>query len=166
MTRGLKSILPILAALLLLLLISLAGRFFWRGIWVFDSKPEAREGVMEITRLPPSDCDLNRESCRIELPGGGMLTAELSPRPLAALQPLTARLTLQGIPAEKVLLTFSGVNMDMLFDPAPLQESAPGQFIGQAALPICVTGPMRWRAEFSITRQHRQLIAEFLFDSQ
>jgi hypothetical protein len=104
--------------------------------------------------------------CRIELPGGGILTAELTPRPLATLQPLTARLILQDMPAESAQLTFSGIDMNMPFAPAPLQETAPGQFIGQVILPVCVTGPMRWRAEFSITRQRRQIIAEFLFHSQ
>ncbi|MDR0735369.1 MAG: hypothetical protein LBF51_00815 [Zoogloeaceae bacterium] len=157
MTRRLKVFLPILGALLLLLSIFLAGRLFWR---------ETGATAMEVTRLPPTACDLNQMACRVELPGGGDLTAELTPRPLMPLQPLTARLILRDVPAESALLAFSGVNMDMPFDPVPLRETAPGQFIGQTALPICVTGPMRWRAEFSVMYRHRQIVAEFLFDSQ
>ncbi|MDR3157574.1 MAG: hypothetical protein LBU11_00885 [Zoogloeaceae bacterium] len=165
MTRR-KIFLPILVALLSLLSIFLAGRWFWRGGQWTGNAPDARAETLEITRLPPAACDLSQTPCRVELPGGGDLTAELAPRPLTPLQPLTARLILRDVPAQSALLTLSGINMDMPFDPAPLREIAPGQFIGQAVLPICVTGPMRWRAEFSITDQRRQTIAEFLFDSR
>ncbi|MDR2365324.1 MAG: hypothetical protein LBD68_05645 [Zoogloeaceae bacterium] len=161
MTRRLKAFLSLLIALLLLLLIALAGRLFWRG-----AQSEKPGEITQVTRQTANDCDLNKAPCRVELPGGGVLTAELAPRPLVVLQPLTARLTLQDIPAESAQLTFFGIDMDMPFDPTPLQEIAPGQFIGQVSLPVCVTGPMRWRAEFSIIRQRRQRIIEFLFYSQ
>ena len=157
MTRRLKIVFSILIAVSLLLAIALAGRFFWR---------ETPQGAMDITRLPPAACDLNQSPCRVELPGGGELTVELAPRPLLPLQPLTARLIAWDIPAKSAQLALSGLDMDMPFDPVPLRETAPGQFIGKAVLPICVTGPMRWRAEFSVTGPDRQLIAEFRFDSQ
>ncbi|MDR2626232.1 MAG: hypothetical protein LBC37_07865 [Zoogloeaceae bacterium] len=161
MTRR-KIFLSILAALLLLLSIFLAGRWFWHG----GQWTDAREDALEITRLPPDACDLNQTPCRVEVPGGGALIAELAPRPLALLQPLTVRLILRDVPAQSALLTLSGVNMEMPFDPVPLQKIAPDQFIGQATLHICVTGRMRWRAEFRITNQRRQTIVEFLFDSR
>ncbi|MDR1350109.1 MAG: hypothetical protein LBJ59_04890 [Zoogloeaceae bacterium] len=166
MTRRRKTLLPILIALLSLLLIFLAGRLFRQGAREIGNPPETSAKTLETMRLPPDACDLSQTSCRVELPGGGILTAELTPRPLATLQPLTARLTVRDIPAESALLTLSGVNMNMPFDPAPLWETAPGQFVGQTTLPICVTGPMRWRAEFSVIYRQRQLIAEFLFDAQ
>jgi hypothetical protein len=164
MMRHWKVFLPILLAGLVLLLTFLAGRLPWHEA---QSDTKAREEGVVVTRLPLSACDLSQTSCRIELPDGGVLIAELTPRPLALLQPLTARLLLQDIPAQSAWLSLSGVSMNMPpFDPVSLQETLPGQFIGQAALPICVNGRMRWRAEFRITHQDRQLIAEFQFDSQ
>jgi hypothetical protein len=69
-------------------------------------------------------------------------------RPIPALKPLMVALALEGHAARRMRLNFSGVDMEMGFNPITLREESPGQFKGQGNLPVCVSGPMRWQATF------------------
>jgi hypothetical protein len=115
--------------------------------------------------LEPSACDLNQGPCQVVLPDGAELTAEISPRPIAVMRPLTVRLAWPDGKAKSVSLDLIGIDMEMGMNRNPLQEISPGQYLGQAALPICVTGPMRWRAEFVIANEQGRIIAPFIFSS-
>ncbi|MDR1888889.1 MAG: hypothetical protein LBQ81_05840 [Zoogloeaceae bacterium] len=116
-------------------------------------------------RLPQSACDLNRKPCRVILPDGTELTAEISPRPIAAMSPLSVRLLWPDGEAREVRLDLVGVEMEMSMNQTRLQETAPGAYLGQTTLPVCVTGPMRWNAEFILVREQGNIIVPFEFSS-
>lgn len=122
--------------------------------------------------LPDQDCALGRVLCRAALPDGGTLSLEARADAGGDLQPgqpmhLTA--TLQGSTAEAVTVVFTGAEMEMGYNPAPL-SAAPGAqggagqaFQGPALIPVCVTGPMTWRATVSLTQNHRTVAVPFRF---
>ena len=116
--------------------------------------------------LPLSACDLNREACRVTLPDGTTLTAEISPRPIAVMRPLTVRLSWQDGEADRVSLDIVGLDMEMGINRNDLRETGAGQYLGQATLPVCVTGAMRWRAEFILANGDERMIVPFVFSSE
>jgi hypothetical protein len=115
--------------------------------------------------LPVANCDLNQGACVADLPDGGKMRVEITPRPIPVLRPLNISLSLEGYAVQAARLNFSGVGMDMGFNPITLKENAGGQFTGQGALPVCVNGRMRWQATFILENAQGSLAAPFQFDS-
>lgn len=126
---------------LFLLLAGLLGAGYWLG-------PKLAPKGEQV--LPVAACDLNLGPCTVELPGGGRLRVEIGPRPIPVLKPLDVRVAFEGFQAEKVLLDFSGVEMDMGFNQVSLKPLGEGRFAGRGNLPVCVTGAMVWQATFMI----------------
>ncbi|QEL65571.1 hypothetical protein OTERR_20950 [Oryzomicrobium terrae] len=124
--------------------------------------------------LPDQECALGREACRAELPGGGTLTLEARADAGGDLQPgqpmqLTA--TLAGAAADDVTVVFTGAEMEMGYNPAPLAAAPAGAaalagttvFRGPATIPVCVTGPMTWRATANLRQSGRTVAVPFRF---
>ena len=141
-------------SLLFLLLAFLLGLGYWLG-------PRLAPRGEQV--LPVSPCDLNQGSCVVDLPGGGRLRVEITPRPIPVLKPLDVRLQLEGREAGRVRLDFSGVEMDMGFNQVSLGSLGGGRFAGQGNLPVCVTGAMRWQAAFLIETGSGSLTVPFHF---
>lgn len=123
--------------------------------------------------LPDQECALGRTVCRADLPGGGTLALEARGNAGGDLQPgqpmeLTA--TVQGAAVKAVTVVFTGAEMEMGFTPAPL-AAAPGSaesagtatFRGPATIPVCVTGPMTWRATANLSQSGRTVAVPFRF---
>jgi hypothetical protein len=149
-----KYALVVLAALALCLLL-VAGYVFSGRVW----------RVQGDVTLPLSTCDLNRGQCHVALPDDSKLTVEISPRPITALRPLSVRLVWQEGEAERMYFDVTGVEMDMGVNRTRLRETDSGYYLGQITLPVCVTGPMRWRAEFIVEGKQGRLVIPFEFDS-
>lgn len=130
------------------------------GYWLGPRLAPARD-----LTLPVPACDLNQGPCRVALPGGGHLVAEISPWPIPVLKPLSVKVSLEGYEASAVLLDFSGVEMDMGFNQVSLEAGPLGQFSGRGNLPVCVTGRMRWQASFILQGPGGRLAVPFHFDS-
>lgn len=121
--------------------------------------------------LADLDCALGRVVCRAELPGGGSLALEARADAGGDLQPgqpmqLTA--TVQGVAVEAVTVVFTGAEMEMGYNPAPLAAALaePGGvavFRGPATIPVCVTGPMTWRATANLILGGRTVAVPFRF---
>ncbi|GHT95716.1 hypothetical protein AGMMS49545_19150 [Betaproteobacteria bacterium] len=123
------------------------------------------KAVGDVT-LPRSACDLNRAACHITLPDGTTLIAEITPRPIAVMRPLIVRLNWQDGEADSVALDIVGLDMEMGMNHNILQKIGAGQYLGQATLPVCVTGAMRWRAEFVLDSGEGRVIVPFEFSSE
>jgi hypothetical protein len=150
-----KRALVVLAALAFCLLMAAGYVFSSGGGWRAQG---------DVT-LPLSTCDLNWGPCHTALPDGSKLTVEISPRPMTVLRPLTVRLIWPGDKAARVYFAVSGVEMTMGVNQTLLREIGAGHYLGQITLPVCVTGPMRWRAEFIIEDGQGRLVLPFEFDS-
>lgn len=117
----------------------------------------------DVTIPSPVGCDLNQTHCIVPLPGNGQLRFSLEPRPIAAVVPLQASVTLEGLTAERVVLDFAGVDMAMGLNRAPLALSA-GRFAGTVTLPVCVTGRMAWRATVIVESGRQRIAVPFIFE--
>jgi hypothetical protein len=126
--------------------------------------PQWRTGA-ETTLPPVADCDLHRGPCRSGLPGGGSLSLEIAPRPIPVVRSLQVRVRLEGIEAARVEIDFAGVSMDMGPNRRPLAAAGGGLYQGEAALPVCVSGRMQWRATLLVDTAQGRLAVPYLFEA-
>ncbi len=116
------------------------------AIWQFAGRgpPTLRLGVVE-------DCSLHRQACTSDLPGGGRMTFEISPRGAVATDVLELQARFEGIEPATVDARFEGINMDM----GPLEllthelTPVPGTgdavaFAGKGGVFACSVGIMHW----------------------
>lgn len=122
----------------------------------------------DVTALPDPACDLHRGACQVALPSGGSLSFSLSPRPIPVISPLAVSVDLEGTRADRVMVDFAGVNMNMGFN-RPGLEAVPGsegrRFAGQATLPVCVTGRMTWQATVLVESGAQRIAVPYRFDA-
>lgn len=114
---------------------------------------------------PDPGCDLQRGACEAPLPGAGKLRFSLTPRPIPVSEPLAMSVELEGAAADKVTVDFAGVSMNMGFNRPILERSGPGRFVGQAILPVCVTGRMTWQATVLVESGQTRIAVPFRFDA-
>lgn len=114
--------------------------------------------------VPLSPCDPGSGTCRVSIPQGGELVFSLEPRPIRPLQKLTLTAITQGLPTSGIEVDFDGVDMSMGYNRVRLSGEN-GHFSGQAILPVCITGNMKWKATVLIEAGNGQTIAiTFHFD--
>lgn len=118
----------------------------------------------DVTASVP-DCDLRERACAADLPGGGRLEFSVSPRPVPMAQPLELRATVSGREVAKVEVDFAGMGMDMGLNRPQLAPAGPGVFAGRGSLPVCVTGPMDWRATVYVETARERIAVPFRLTS-
>lgn len=112
--------------------------------------------------LPISACNLSEQSCAATLPAGTPLTFSIEPRPIKALQALHLTLGVNDPEIENVTADFNGTDMEMGDNRVSLTKDARG-YVGQAMLPVCVTGTMSWTATMYLTRKGQRIALPFQF---
>lgn len=117
------------------------------------------------TALPLTGCDINQGDCAVDLPEGGRLELAVAPRPIPTLKPFVVTLTLRGKTADKVEMDFAGVSMNMGFNRPQLNAAGDGRYVGDATLPVCVTGAMQWQATALLHNGASTLSIPFRFDA-
>ncbi|MDI6749183.1 MAG: hypothetical protein QMD73_03260 [Rhodocyclaceae bacterium] len=114
---------------------------------------------------PDAGCDLHRAPCTASLPGGGRLSFSLSPRPIPVATPLDVEVALEGLEAERVKVDFAGVEMSMGYNRPTLRAITAQRHVGQATLPVCVTGRMLWQATVLVESGGQRIAVPFRFDA-
>lgn len=114
---------------------------------------------------PDPGCDLHRTPCSASLPDGGRLTFALTPRPIPVATPLDVEVMLEGLAAERVKVDFAGVEMSMGYNRPTLRALTPRRHIGQATLPVCVTGRMLWQATVLVETGGQRIAVPFRFEA-
>jgi hypothetical protein len=115
--------------------------------------------------LPVSDCNLNLQSCTVDLPQGGRLEIAIEPRPIPTLRPIKVSIELSGIEAAKVEVDFAGTRMNMGFNRPELRTAGGGRYAGDATLPVCVTGAMQWQATVLLHTGRATVSVPFRFEA-
>ena len=121
--------------------------------------------------LPLSLCNLSQQACAATLPDGGQLEFSIEPRPIPALKPLKLQLTLHGSEVHKVEVDFAGTDMKMGYNrpalvsetPAMAQNRPNARFVGQAVLPICISGTMDYDATLLLETGKEWVAVPFRF---
>lgn len=116
--------------------------------------------------LPLSTCDIGKSPCRIDLPGGGTLEVDIAPRPIPALKPLKVQAVASGTGVRSVEIDFAGVDMKMGYNRPRLEDTGNGRFVGEASLPVCITGGMEWEATVLVETRGALVAAPFRFRSE
>lgn len=117
-----------------------------------------------------SACDLNAAPCPV-LVAEGVGQLEIRPRPIPVTQALQVVWREPVVPEgkaqpEAVELAFEGVEMEMGFNRARLTRQPDGSYAGNAMLPVCTSGSMRWRARIERGVQRGAASIEFTAPQQ
>ncbi len=144
--------------LLLLLSVGLGGYFYYLKL-----PPEQ-------IRLPlVQGCPLHLQACSTELPGGGKIFFEISPRQPNPAEPLQLKATFQQVDPQLVRVSFEGVDMYMGYLEFDLErkEKTAGrtEFSGEGGLFVCATGLMKWVVLVSVQLNRKVYQVPFEFES-
>jgi len=113
---------------------------------------------------PQPDCNLHRGACVAETEAGRVeLTIEPRPVPIARPFRIEVRTSLPDV--RSVEVDFAGETMNMGYNRPRLAATEPGSWTGEGLIPVCVTGPMLWRATVLIDSSGRRLTMPVLFHS-
>jgi hypothetical protein len=113
---------------------------------------------------PTVACNLNQGACRAPL-DSGELTLRLSPQPIPLLTPITVEVSLADAQADSVRFELVGAEMDMGLIRSQLTPDGTARFVGTTTIPVCVTGPMRWRADVHVIQSGKVTTRSFNFDT-
>jgi hypothetical protein len=119
----------------------------------------------DLTLTPAAGCDLHRQPCRAELPGGGSIEMGITPHPIPVVKPLQVDVTLSGMTAQKVEIDFAGITMDMGYNRQTLLPSGEYGFTGKTTLPVCITGRMEWVATLLVETDRQRIAIPFHFEA-
>lgn len=114
--------------------------------------------------LPLSACNPGLQSCAATLPDGGQLVFSLTPLPVPALKPLQIEVTVRGSDIRQIEVDFAGTDMKMGFN-RPLLKKQGDRFVGQASLPVCITGTMDWEATVLVETAQSLIAVPFRFST-
>ncbi|VAW49418.1 hypothetical protein MNBD_GAMMA03-2143 [hydrothermal vent metagenome] len=91
------------------------------------------------------NCNLNYQVCTAHQEKQSV-SLKISPDPVPIAIPLGVELSIQNIPAEKVELDISGVNMYMGYNRVTLiPDGDNGRYVGGTMLAFCTTEKMQWK---------------------
>lgn len=105
---------------------------------------------------PQAGCDLNRDSCRARLPGGGELRLTIRPRPIPFAQPIALEVEIAGREAESVEADIGNLDMYMGNNRRTLAPDGAHRHTGKTMLAVCARERMRWRVTV-IARSGREI---------
>lgn len=108
-------------------------------------------------------CDLQLRPCWAALPDGARLRLSITPRPIAFLQALRVEVALSGARAAKIDVDFAGESMNMGYNRSTLAAAGNGTYVGEASLPVCVSGGMNWVATVLVETDRQRIAVPFRF---
>ena len=119
----------------------------------------------DVTVQPDPACNLQRQDCSVNLPGGGQVTLAMGTRPIPLVKPFAVTLSAQGVAPSRVEVDFAGIDMNMGYNRPELVAAGSGRFVGEATLPVCITGRMDWQATVLIEHGRERIAIPFRFTS-
>ncbi|RIX42460.1 MAG: hypothetical protein D3M94_18130 [Rhodocyclales bacterium GT-UBC] len=117
----------------------------------------------DVTVQPDPACNLHRQRCSVNLPGGGKVELSSSVQPIPMVKPFNIQVLLNGVAASRVEVDFAGLEMNMGLNRPVLQDQGGGRFIAEATLPVCITGEMEWQATVLIETASQRIAIPYRF---
>ncbi len=117
----------------------------------------------DLTVQPLPGCDLHRQACRAELPGGGSIELASSEHPIPMVKPFRIELVVRGLAPSRVAIDFAGIDMNMGLNRPEMIAQGDGRFVAEASLPVCITGWMDWQATVLIETGKQRIAVPFRF---
>lgn len=123
----------------------LLGVLFTLLALVIAAKLAIPKALPPATLLPAGNCDLQREDCRLLLPGDLLLEVRLSTRRVVPNQAFTVDVVHADARIRPLAQEIRGIELDMGSPPAAFSADAGGHLRSPARIPLCTTSRMTWR---------------------
>ena len=117
----------------------------------------------DLTVMPDPACNLQKQVCAVALPAGGTIELSLGAKPVPLVKPFTVAVKASGITPARVEVDFAGVDMNMGYNRPELRSSGEGRFVGEATLPVCITGHMDWQATVLVEAGNERIAVPYRF---
>jgi hypothetical protein len=117
----------------------------------------------DVTVMPDPACDLQKQACTALLPTGGKIELSLGDKAIPLVKPFGVRVTTMGFSASRVEVDFAGVDMNMGYNRPQLALQGEGRYVGEATLPVCITGHMDWQATVLIEAGSERIAIPYRF---
>lgn len=119
----------------------------------------------DVTVRPDPACNLQRESCAVELPSGGRVELSSSVLPIPMVRSFEIRVATSGFTPGKVEVDFAGIDMNMGLNRPELALRAPGQYAAEVSLPVCITGLMDWQVTVLVETGAERIAIPYRFSA-
>ena len=119
----------------------------------------------DLTIKPAPGCNLHKQACHADLPGGGRIELSITPHPIPVARPLQVSVTISGLVANKVEIDFAGVDLAMGVNRKTLAAESAERHVGDSMLPVCITGRMTWQATLLVETDRQRIAVPFLFEA-
>ena len=110
-------------------------------------------------------CDLTQRACTARLADGSSLELSFSPRPLPVQKPMRVEVSTTGFTPTRVEIDFTGKDMNMGYNRSELAAVGPRRYVGDNALPVCISGGMAWIVTVIIETDRQQIVVPFGFET-
>jgi hypothetical protein len=113
--------------------------------------------AVPVTDLPPAACDLQRETCRLELPGKQALELRIPDRPVRPNQAFVVEARSDGDAQFRPLaLAIRGIEIKMDSATTNFEPDGSGGYRVRTYLPVCTVSKMTWEISVVLEadRQH------------
>jgi hypothetical protein len=117
----------------------------------------------DVTVQPDPACNLQRQSCVVALPSGGVIELKMGTQPIPLVKPFEVQLVANGISPSRVDIDFAGIDMNMGYNRPELTPRGGGRFAAEATLPVCITGQMEWQATVLLETGSERVAIPFRF---
>lgn len=117
----------------------------------------------DIAAVVVPGCDLHRGSCSANWPQGGRMELSIAPRPIPYLHPLRVEVAVSGVQPVRIEVDFAGETMNMGYNRIELKPADAGRHVGEASLPVCVSGSMDWVATVIVEADGKRISARYRF---
>lgn len=117
----------------------------------------------DLTVLPDPACNLQKQACEATLPSGGTIELSLGAQPVPVVKPFAVQVVAKGVRPARVEVDFAGLDMNMGYNRPELKENGEGRFVGEATLPVCITGQMDWQATVLVEAGSERIAVPFRF---
>lgn len=112
----------------------------------------------KITTWPlVKDCNLHQQACTATQ-GNQSVTLDIHPKPISVAKPLKVSVTLQNLPAKRVELDISGINMYMGYNRVSLDPVGENRWQGDSMLAFCTNDAMEWQVSVLVTQSDGKVI--------
>ena len=119
-------------------------------------------GIADDARPSIINCDIQSGPCE-QSRDGAMITFDIGPRPVRAMQDLTFKVTIdpKASSASFLLMWLNMPAMDMGTNQVVLQMVAPGVYSGRGVIVRCRSGRRTWKATVAVPQLGK---LDFIFD--
>ncbi len=119
----------------------------------------------DVTIRPDPVCDLQHDTCTVSLPSGGTVEIAMGTQPIPLMRPFRINVTTRNFSPSRMEMDFAGLEMNMGFNRIELARIDDAHHVGEASLPVCISGRMAWQATLLIETGGERIAIPYRFVS-